>query len=84
MYDDSVWKVFTVNVRHVPFVDIEVYANIRDGGGYDDEPPWREVKITDIWSLDKHANVSEKIHQYLIREYGEYFEEELSDEYDRW
>ena len=81
---DKVWKMFSVNIRHVPYVDIEVYADINEGGGYDDEPLWREVKITDIWSMDKHCNVSDKLYQYLIKEYGEYFEQELSDEYDRW
>jgi hypothetical protein len=84
MQTDSVWKVFSVDVRHMPYVDLEVYGTITEGGGYDDEPLWRDVEITDIWSLDKHAPVSEKIKTYLLKEYGEYFGQELLDEYERW
>jgi len=84
MKTDSVWKVFTVDIRHMPWAEIEVYGNITEGGGYDDEPLWRDVEITDIWSLDKHSKVPERVYKYLIKEYGEYFEQELSDEYDRW
>lgn len=83
MQTDSVWKTFVLDVRHVPFVEIEVYGDLIEGGG-DDEPFWREIKITDIWSLEKHSSVSDRLKQYLIKEYGEYFEQELSDEYDRW
>lgn len=84
MKTDSVWKVFSVDLRHMPWAEFEVYADIVEGGGYDDEPPWREVTITDIWSLDKHSSAPRRVKEYLIREYGEYFEQELSDEYDRW
>jgi len=84
MQTDSVWKVFSVDVRHMPYVDLEVYGTITEGGGYDDEPPWREVEITDIWSLDRHRRVSWKIYKYVMDRYQEYFEQELLDEYDRW
>jgi hypothetical protein len=84
MQTDSVWKVFAVDVRHMPWAEFEVYADIAEGGGYDDEPFWREVTITDIWSLDKQESAPRRVKEYLIKEYGEYFEQELSDEYDRW
>jgi hypothetical protein len=83
MQTDKVWKTFVIEVRHIFFVELEVYADITEGGG-DDEPFWREVTITDIWSLEKHCSVSDRLKKYLIKEYGEYFEQELSDEYDRW
>lgn len=84
MQTDSVWKVFAVDVRYMPWAEFEVYADIVEGGGYEDEPLWREVTITDIWSLDKHSSAPRRVKEYLIKEYGEYFEQELSDEYDRW
>ena len=84
MVTDTVWKVFSMDIRHMPYVEIEVYGTITEGGGYDDEPFWRDVEITDIWSLDQHRRVSWRIYKYLMDKYQKYFEQELLDEYDRW
>ena len=81
MISDQVWAKICVDVRHLPLAEFEVYADLTEGGG-DDEPPWRDIKITDIWSLEKHEPVSRRIYDYLMKEYEEHFMEVLSDEYD--
>jgi hypothetical protein len=85
---NEVWKICTIeDFKGSNWFQIEVYGEVREGGSNSytsDEPPWREVTLTDIWNIKRRKYVSNKVKRAILEKHGDDLIEELSDEYDRW
>ena len=83
---DEISKVCVIEeFKGARWLAVEVHGEIREGGSNahnSDEPAWQEVTITDIWNTRRCVPVSDRLKNAIMKDYGDYLREELSDEYN--
>lgn len=80
----EVSKVFEIEDFKGCCFEVEVYAYLEEGGSNSfgsDEPEWVDCTITNIYRTDKFKKVSDRLYSKLEKEYSEWFEESLIEDY---
>jgi len=80
----EVWKTFEIEEFRGAYFDVEVYGYVTTGGSNrygSDEPEWIECEIKDIYNPRTNKRVSKRLYSALEKQFGDWFEEMLIEEY---
>jgi hypothetical protein len=78
-------KLFTIeDFKGTYEFEVEVYGHVTEGGSNrygSDEPAWIECEITNIYNPKTNKPVSKRLYSVLEKQFGDWFEEILIEEY---
>jgi len=79
-------KIFTIeDFKGTYQFEVEVYGYVTEGGVNrygSDEPAWIDCEITSIYNPRTNKKVSKRLYSALEKQFGNWFEETLIEDYN--